>query len=92
MILLHCDLAAAVPTQTLAPLPSSLATAEVTVGFADPCPLATNPGWPLRNFLWLLGRRKGIRRVTVVAYRELPGKFNINKVRGLAKGNKRGCV
>ncbi|KAK1931834.1 Ubiquitin-like modifier-activating enzyme ATG7 [Phytophthora citrophthora] len=27
---------------------------ETLFGFVDPCPLKTNPGWPLRNFLALL--------------------------------------
>ncbi|KAI9989045.1 hypothetical protein PInf_022771 [Phytophthora infestans] len=27
---------------------------ETLFGFVDPCPLQTNPGWPLRNFLALL--------------------------------------
>jgi ubiquitin-like modifier-activating enzyme ATG7 len=27
---------------------------DVTFGFVDPCPLAKNPGWPLRNFIALI--------------------------------------
>jgi hypothetical protein len=26
-------------------------TSETLLAFVDPCPLATNPGWPLRNLL-----------------------------------------
>jgi len=27
---------------------------QFMVGFADPCTMAQNPGWPLRNFIALL--------------------------------------
>ena len=40
------------------------------VGFADPSGLSTHPGWPLRNFLALLKKWKGIESITVVCYRE----------------------
>jgi len=42
----------------------------VTVGFVDPGSLSTYPGWVLRNFLYVLGRKWGVTKVTVICYRE----------------------
>eukprot|EP01132_Coremiostelium_polycephalum_P007851 gene7851-9665_t len=40
------------------------------VGFNDPSSLPSNPGWPLRNFLVYLNVRFGVKKVTVLCYRE----------------------
>jgi ubiquitin-like modifier-activating enzyme ATG7 len=37
--------------------------------FVDPCPLLDHPGWPLRNFLFLMQERWGLRKATVLCYR-----------------------
>ncbi|XP_004364215.1 E1-like protein-activating enzyme G [Capsaspora owczarzaki ATCC 30864] len=49
------------------------ATDDITIGFADPCALAKNPGWPLRNLLLLLSHWKGYlnRNVRIICYREV---------------------
>jgi hypothetical protein len=48
------------------------------VGFADPCSLNNNPGWPLRNFLVFLATHWKMRKTKVVCYRESPGKEDIS--------------
>ncbi|XP_046853731.1 ubiquitin-like modifier-activating enzyme ATG7 isoform X2 [Xenia sp. Carnegie-2017] len=47
-------------------------TNVVTVGFADPCTLKSNPGWPLRNFLALIGVHWGrdFETLQVICYRD----------------------
>ncbi|KAG5517029.1 hypothetical protein RHGRI_037694 [Rhododendron griersonianum] len=42
-------------------------------GFYDPCHLPTNPGWPLRNFLALIGSRWNLEKVCFFCYRENRG-------------------
>ncbi|CAM9987365.1 unnamed protein product, partial [Phaeothamnion confervicola] len=42
---------------------------DVIFALIDPCPLANNPGWPLRNLLALLAARWRLRRATVLCYR-----------------------
>lgn len=44
--------------------------AQGGVGFADPCALVTNPGWPLRNLLVLVARAMKRDSVSVLCYRE----------------------
>jgi len=41
-------------------------------GFVDPSSLASNPGWPLRNLLFLLQRRLRIPTARVLCLRHLP--------------------
>ncbi|CAH0490749.1 unnamed protein product [Peronospora farinosa] len=48
---------------------------ETIFGFVDPCPLKTNPGWPLRNFLALLTalpaeKAKCSRSIKIISFRE----------------------
>eukprot|EP00741_Cyanophora_paradoxa_P020900 tig00021318_g20176.t1 len=38
---------------------------EVLLGFADPCGLPGNPGWPLRNLLALAAARWGLERARI---------------------------
>jgi ubiquitin-like modifier-activating enzyme ATG7 len=40
------------------------------LGFVDPCTLATNPGWPLRNLLVFAARSMKRNAVTVLCFRE----------------------
>jgi ubiquitin-like modifier-activating enzyme ATG7 len=40
------------------------------LGFVDPCTLATNPGWPLRNLLVLAARSMKRNAVTVLCFRK----------------------
>ncbi|KAI8534591.1 hypothetical protein RHMOL_Rhmol10G0102200 [Rhododendron molle] len=42
-------------------------------GFYDPCHIPTNPGWPLRNFLALIGSRWNLEKVCFFCYRENRG-------------------
>ncbi|CAB4004053.1 ubiquitin-like modifier-activating enzyme ATG7 isoform X1 [Paramuricea clavata] len=44
----------------------------VTLGFADPCTLPNNPGWPLRNFIAFVGVHwgKDLKNIRVICYRE----------------------
>ncbi|KAI8534585.1 hypothetical protein RHMOL_Rhmol10G0102100 [Rhododendron molle] len=42
-------------------------------GFYDPCHLPTNPSWPLRNFLALIGSRWNLEKVCFFCYRENRG-------------------
>jgi len=48
--------------------------AEAWLAFCDPCPLLSNPGWPLRNLLALLTAQQLVPRewpsVRILAYRE----------------------
>ena len=44
---------------------------EWWLAFVDPSPLASNPGWPLRNALFLLHRRLNLTAVTVLCYRDV---------------------
>ncbi|KAK5574485.1 hypothetical protein RB653_009738 [Dictyostelium firmibasis] len=40
------------------------------VGFCDPCPLPSNPGWPLRNFLiYLSVKYPSLKKVKVICFR-----------------------
>ncbi|KAJ3101700.1 Autophagy protein 7 [Phlyctochytrium planicorne] len=48
------------------------------VGFCDPGSLATNPGWPLRNFLVMLKKHFGISQIQVICYRETSAKGDIS--------------
>lgn len=41
----------------------------ITLGFIDPCPLPTHPGWPLRNLLVLVAHCFGMKQVNVIGYR-----------------------
>ena len=52
-----------------------------TVAFVDPSHVAGSPGWPLRNFLWLLcGGLCGLRRVRVLCLRhEKLGRFSASR-------------
>ncbi|KAG6610711.1 E1-like protein-activating enzyme Gsa7p/Apg7p [Phytophthora cinnamomi] len=48
---------------------------ETLFGFVDPCPLKTNPGWPLRNFLALLTalpaeKMDSSRPLKIISFRE----------------------
>ena len=48
---------------------------ETLFGFVDPCPLKTNPGWPLRNLLALLtalpaGKLDISQSLTIISFRE----------------------
>ncbi|GAM17552.1 hypothetical protein SAMD00019534_007270, partial [Acytostelium subglobosum LB1] len=45
-------------------------TSTPIVGFCDPCNLASNPGWPLRNLLYMLAVRHNVKEVTVVCLRD----------------------
>ena len=46
---------------------------RLTVGFCDPSTLDSNPGWPLRNFLYLISQNWGqdIKEVDVLCYRDV---------------------
>eukprot|EP00743_Colponemidia_sp_Colp-15_P005268 GILK01005667.1.p1 GENE.GILK01005667.1~~GILK01005667.1.p1 ORF type:complete len:681 (+),score=116.50 GILK01005667.1:36-2045(+) len=45
---------------------------EVMLAFLDPCPLPSNPGWPLRNGLALVTAKLGIRgKLSVVCFRDV---------------------
>lgn len=48
------------------------ATKKIHIGFADPCTLDSNPGWPLRNLLVLLAYKWGerLQDVSVVCLRD----------------------
>ena len=46
-----------------------VAAGELVAGFRDPCSLPAHPGWPLRNFLLLAGRKWGVPALTVLCYR-----------------------
>ncbi|KAK9814486.1 hypothetical protein WJX72_006655 [[Myrmecia] bisecta] len=50
------------------------AEGEVCLAMADPCNLAANPGWPLRNMLLLAAKRWRCQQLRVVCVRELRGK------------------
>ena len=41
------------------------------LGFVDPSPLPSNPGWPLRNALMLVHRRLKLPAVSVLCYRDV---------------------
>ncbi|XP_028401486.1 ubiquitin-like modifier-activating enzyme ATG7 [Dendronephthya gigantea] len=47
-------------------------TDTVTVGFADPCTLLNNPGWPLRNFIAFISFHWGndLKSIRVICYRD----------------------
>ncbi|KAJ1547707.1 Autophagy protein 7 [Nowakowskiella sp. JEL0078] len=51
---------------------------KITVGFADPSLAPDNPGWPLRNFLFLLKSKWNIGFIRVICLRESPGKKDIS--------------
>lgn len=40
------------------------------LGFADPCALSTNPGWPLRNFLIMAQYHFKLENVNVICVRD----------------------
>eukprot|EP00802_Teleaulax_amphioxeia_P007410 Tamp_07416.p1 GENE.Tamp_07416~~Tamp_07416.p1 ORF type:complete len:707 (-),score=204.86 Tamp_07416:343-2463(-) len=44
---------------------------EWWLAFVDPSPLPSNPGWPLRNALFLVQRRVKLTSVTVLCYRDV---------------------
>lgn len=44
-----------------------------TVGFIDPSPLSSTPGWPLRNLLTLLAIRFKVTRIRVLCWRDKLG-------------------
>ncbi|KAF5729165.1 ubiquitin-like modifier-activating enzyme atg7-like [Tripterygium wilfordii] len=46
---------------------------KLLFGFYDPCHLPNNPGWPLRNFLALIGSRWNLQTVNFFCYRENRG-------------------
>ncbi|CAL0329420.1 unnamed protein product [Lupinus luteus] len=46
---------------------------KILFGFYDPCHLANNPGWPLRNFLALITARWNLKSVQFFCYRENRG-------------------
>jgi ubiquitin-like modifier-activating enzyme ATG7 len=46
-------------------------TNEWWLAFVDPSPLPTNPGWPLRNALFLMQRRVKLTSVAVLCYRDV---------------------
>ncbi|KAJ7379526.1 Autophagy protein 7 [Desmophyllum pertusum] len=50
----------------------SVDDSEVLVGFADPCTMPHNPGWPLRNFIALLAYHWGstVKNVKVLCWRD----------------------
>lgn len=50
------------------------------MGFADPCILPAHPGWPLRNLLFLLALKWGVRRVTVLSLRGSKAKSLVFRV------------
>lgn len=45
---------------------------EFIVGFADPCTMPQNPGWPLRNFIALLACRRGpaVANMKILCWRD----------------------
>lgn len=45
-------------------------TDEPMIGFADPCSLDSNPGWPLRNFLFLIQYHFKVITIKVLCYRD----------------------
>eukprot|EP00897_Mesotaenium_endlicherianum_P002215 jgi/Mesen1/2020/ME000148S01118 len=47
---------------------------QVMLVFLDPCHLADNPGWPLRNLLALAAVRWNIRQLRVLCWRENRGR------------------
>lgn len=54
---------------------TSSTASDLIFGFVDPCPLRSNPGWPLRNFLALLsalpeGTLDRSQPLTIVSFRE----------------------
>ena len=51
----------------------------VWLAFADPCGLVGHPGWFLRNLLVLAKAQLGLRTVSVLCYRENPGKGDISR-------------
>jgi len=73
--------AGAVRVAPLAQYKALAATPGQTVwlGFADPCALPSHPGWPLRNLLVLAKAQLGLNDVTVLAYRENPGKGDMSR-------------
>ncbi|KAF5742336.1 hypothetical protein HS088_TW09G00380 [Tripterygium wilfordii] len=46
---------------------------KLVFGFYDPCHLPNNPGWPLRNFLALIGSRWNLQTINFFCYRENRG-------------------
>lgn len=40
------------------------------VGFIDPSPKSTQPGWPLRNLLTLLAVRFGVRSIRILCWKD----------------------
>jgi ubiquitin-like modifier-activating enzyme ATG7 len=44
---------------------------EILLGFIDPCPLNTNPGWPLRNLLLLAAVQFKLPNVNVLCFRDV---------------------
>ncbi|KAI9915245.1 hypothetical protein PsorP6_007325 [Peronosclerospora sorghi] len=60
-----------VDVQTWRRAPQRTDVVETLFGFVDPCPLATHPGWPLRNFLALLTAHcAGARTLRILSFRE----------------------
>lgn len=51
---------------------------KISVGFADPSLTPANPGWPLRNFLFLLKAKFNVSKISVVCLREAPGKQDVS--------------
>jgi ubiquitin-like modifier-activating enzyme ATG7 len=56
---------------------SHVVTWQVVLAFYDPCHLATNPGWPLRNLLALASVRWDVTHVQVLCYRERRGQVDL---------------
>jgi len=53
----------------------SVSTREDTkyyFGFMDPSSLPNNPGWPLRNLLYLMHRRWSLTKASIICYRDQP--------------------
>ena len=72
-MILRPEADAASPELTVLPLSElgrldDAALERILFGFVDPCSLAGNPGWPLRNLLIFLSARK-LSRATIVCFR-----------------------
>ncbi|EFA84473.1 autophagy protein 7 [Heterostelium album PN500] len=50
------------------------------VAFCDPCNLPSNPGWPLRNLLYLLAVRHKVSKLNVICLRDQKGSLVDNSI------------
>lgn len=56
---------------------------ERMVGFIDPSPHPTTPGWPLRNLLTLLAVRFRVKRIRVLCWKDDVASFDVHTSRGV---------